>query len=90
MTMNHSENDLLALFETGHEALKAERLLKDAHVPLRLVPAPPGLSTGCALALRFPAAKRRSVAAVLDDGNVQVKQLFRYEGGSWLPADPAA
>lgn len=80
-----SENDLLlAMFETGHEALKAEKLLKQAGIPLRMVPAPPGLSTGCALAVRFPADALRDFQSVLAEDGLQAKHIFRSEGDAWV------
>lgn len=84
MKTNLSENDLLAMFETGHEALKAEKLLKQADIPLRMVPAPPGLATGCALAICFGEDRRPSFEAVLAAAGLQAKQLLRRHNDAWI------
>lgn len=81
-----SENDLLALFETGHEVLKAEKVLKQADIQLRLLPAPAGLATGCALAIRFEAVLRRTVEEALEAEDLHPKAIYRREQDHWQVA----
>ncbi len=81
-----SETDLLALFETGHEVLKAEKVLKQANISMRLLPAPAGLATGCALAILFAAEQRPSFEAELSAAGVPQKALFRKVQDIWSAA----
>jgi hypothetical protein len=81
-----SEADLLALFETGHEVLKAEKVLKQANIALRLLPAPAGLATGCALAIRFAADQRPAFEAELSAAGVPPKIIYRKEQDGWSVA----
>lgn len=78
-----SENDLLALFETSHEVLKAEQVLKQANITMRLLPAPAGLATGCALAIRFAAEQRPSFEAELSAAGVPPKLIYRKDQDHW-------
>lgn len=81
-----SDKDLLALFETGHEVLKAEKLLKQAAVSLRLLPAPAGLATGCTLAIRFEAIDRDIFLKTLAREGLQPKSIYRKIEDGWLVA----
>ncbi|ABA88971.1 protein of unknown function DUF3343 [Syntrophotalea carbinolica DSM 2380] len=81
-----SETDLLALFETGHEVLKAEKVLKQADIQLRLLPAPAGLATGCTLAIRFEAVQRQAVEKALEAEELRPKAIYRREQDRWQVA----
>ncbi len=81
-----SDEHLLALFETGHEVLKAEKVLKQANIAMRLLPVPAGLATGCALAIRFAKEQRLSFEAELTAAGVPPKAIFRKDQDAWSAA----
>jgi hypothetical protein len=81
-----ADNHLLALFETGHKVLKAEKILKQAGIKIRLIPAPSGLSKGCTLAIRFQNADRRAFEKVLAESETTPESIYRKEREDWLAA----
>ena len=55
----------VALFLSVHHALRAEKLLKKAEIPCKLIPVPRHLSTDCGVCLRFAPALRQRIEMVL-------------------------
>lgn len=53
--------ELILIFRGTHQVLSAEKHLKKAGVPMRLIPAPRRLSSDCGLAIRiFPPARNKA------------------------------
>lgn len=74
--------DGLITFFASHHAMRAERLLTLAGIPVRLIPGPREVSPSCGIALRFPLGSRGEVELHLTRGRVQVEQILSYpEGG---------
>jgi hypothetical protein len=59
------EGDYVAIFNSVHRVMKAEKLLKGENLPILLIPAPRALSADCGLAIRYAAADREQVEALL-------------------------
>ncbi|HFD39445.1 MAG TPA: DUF3343 domain-containing protein [Anaerolineae bacterium] len=55
----------VVLFASTAHALRAEKVLTQAGVPIKLIPTPRQFSTDCGLALRFEAAAAERVEAAL-------------------------
>jgi hypothetical protein len=55
----------VALFRSVHHALLAEKLLKEAGIPCKLIPIPRNLSSDCGVCLRFDAPFRPWVEEAL-------------------------
>ena len=66
----------VALFLSVSHALRAERLLKEAGIPCKLIPVPRHLSSDCGVCLRFEPLLRPQIEAALRD---------RVETGAILP-----
>ncbi|MBP1728654.1 MAG: hypothetical protein H6Q56_1027, partial [Deltaproteobacteria bacterium] len=59
------EGDYVAIFNSVHRVMKAEKLLKGEKLPMLLIPAPRVLSSDCGLALRYAAVDRERIEALL-------------------------
>jgi len=64
------EGGALVLFETTHEAMKADRVLRDAGVQVRLVAPPMTLRQGCDLAVEFNLLERLLLERTIDISNI--------------------
>ncbi len=71
------------LFYTTSAAFRAERLLRDAGLPSKLIPTPRELSSDCGLALQFDWDERTAVEGVLQQARVE------YIALSPLPPPPS-
>ena len=74
------DKDLVAIFNSIHRVLKAEKLLKEADVDFLLIPVPRQLSSDCGLALRISPEHRQAVFAVLKANDLEPVELYRKEG----------
>jgi hypothetical protein len=61
----------VVLFLSVHHALRAEKLLKAADIPCKLIPVPRHLSSDCGVCLRFDSSLRSRIEAVLT-GSVEI------------------
>lgn len=57
-------------FTSTHQAMAAEDALLEAGVPLEVVPAPPGTSAGCGLALRVRNSDLQTAERILAERGV--------------------
>jgi hypothetical protein len=57
----------VVLFLSVQHALRAEKLLKEAEIPCKLIPVPRHLSSDCGVCLRFEPRLRPRVEAALRD-----------------------
>lgn len=55
----------VVLFESVSHALRAEKIIKAENIPCKLIPVPRQLSSDCGVCLRFSAAHKDQVQAVL-------------------------
>ncbi len=74
-------DDLVAIFHSIHRVMKAEKVLKQAHVDTLLIPAPRQLSSDCGLAIRYPETLRETVGAVLEREGLRPEELYLYRDG---------
>jgi len=80
------DKDLVAIFNSIHRVLKAEKLLKEAGAEFLLIPVPRQLSSDCGLALRIAPEHRRDVFAVLAANDLEPAELYRKEGDVFRPS----
>lgn len=71
-----ADNERIALFNSPTRVMKAERLLRKAGIPCRMVPAPREVAEGCALALRFAIADQEIIFSALAAVDLLPKRLF--------------
>jgi hypothetical protein len=57
----------VVLFESVSHALQAEKIIKAANIPCKLIPVPRQLSSDCGVCMRFSAAHQEQVEAALTE-----------------------
>ncbi len=80
------ELDGVITFFASHHAMRAERVLKEAGIPVRLVPGPRELSPSCGVALRFPHSHAAQVEKLLRAACVTVEMIVHHPEASQTPA----
>ncbi len=76
-----AEGDRIALFNSPTRVMKAEKLLRRAGLPCRLIPAPRKIAEGCALALRFSPADQPAIFRELASANLAPRRLYVNKQG---------
>ncbi|MDW7712474.1 MAG: DUF3343 domain-containing protein [Deferrisomatales bacterium] len=77
------ERDAILIFHSIHRVMKAEKVLKNAGLDVRLMPVPRQLSSDCGLSLAFRFADREEVAHLLDENGCRYEELHAREGESY-------
>lgn len=78
-----SEGDYVAIFNSIHRVMKAEKMLKERGYPIMLIPAPRALSSDCGLAIRYGAADRESVESLLAELDLFPGEIHRKSGAGY-------
>jgi len=65
--MTQKESTGVVLFESVSHALRAEKLIKAAQIPCKLIPVPRHLSSDCGVCLRFNMDAKDQVENILQD-----------------------
>lgn len=79
-----NESDFVAIFNSVHKVMKAEKLLKKESIRMLLIPAPRSLSSDCGLAIRYGAAERARLEAVLAAAALLPAEIFVKEGAQFV------
>ena len=78
-----NDGDYVAIFNSIHRVLKAEKLLKGERLPMLLIPVPRSLSSVCGLAIRYAAADRQAVEGVLAGADLLPEEIYVKEAGEY-------
>lgn len=81
------EGDYVAIFNSIHRVMEAERLLKDRKLKILLIPAPRALAADCGLAIRYAEDIRGEVEAVLAEAGLLPRDLYRKSGEEFEKVD---
>lgn len=73
------DGEYVAIFNSIHRVMKAEKLLKEQKLPILLIPVPRALASDCGLAIRYGAADRERVEMVLAAAGVAPEEVYRKE-----------
>jgi hypothetical protein len=79
------EGDFVAIFQSMHRVLKAEKILKQEAAAFLLIPTPRELSSACGLAIRFEAGNRERIETILQREDVVPKELFIKKSEGYHP-----
>lgn len=79
-----SDGDYVAIFNSVHRVMKAEKLLKERGKQILLIPAPRALSSDCGLAIRYAAEDRDEVEGVLREAELVPEEIFIKAGESYV------
>lgn len=74
------EGDYVAIFNSVHKVMKAEKLLKKESIPMLLIPAPRSLSSDCGLAIRYGATERDQLEAILSAASLLPEEIYLKSG----------
>jgi hypothetical protein len=69
--------DYVAIFQSIHRVMKAEKHLKRAKVEILLIPAPRQLTSDCGLAIRYSESVRSEVLDILDVEDLKPAEVYR-------------
>jgi hypothetical protein len=78
------EGDLVAIFNSIHRVMKAEKLLKERRQEMLLIPVPRSLASDCGLAIRYAEADHQRIFAVLAEADLLPEQLYRFSEGAFV------
>jgi len=81
-----NEGDFVAIFNSIHRVMKAEKMLKERKLPILLIPAPRALTSDCGLAIRYAAADREAVEKLLRDAGLIPEEVWVKSGERFLEA----
>jgi putative Se/S carrier protein len=74
------DGDYVAIFNSVHRVMEAERLLKDQKLKIMTIPAPRELAADCGLAIRYAEEIRGEVEGVLAQAGLMPRNLYRKSG----------
>ena len=77
------DGDYVAIFNSVHRVMEAERLLKDRKLKMLLIPAPRELAADCGLAIRYAEDVRDEVEALLAEAGLLPQDLYRRSGETY-------
>ena len=79
-----SEGDYVAIFNSVHRVMQAEKLLKERRLTILLIPAPRTLQSDCGLALRYAAADRAAVEDALSEEKLIPEEIYLKTGEDYV------
>jgi hypothetical protein len=79
-----NDGDYVAIFNSIHRVMEAEKLLKAKQLKILLIPAPRALAADCGLAIRYAEEIRGEVEAALAEVNLLPRELYRKQGEEFL------
>lgn len=74
------DGDYIAIFNSIHRVMEAERLLKDRQLKIILIPAPRAVAADCGLAIRYSEDLRPEVEGVLAAAGLMPREVYRKFG----------
>lgn len=84
------EGDYVAIFNSVYKVMKAEKLLKKESIQMLLIPAPRSLSSDCGLAIRYAAADRERLEAILAAAALLPEEIFLKSGEHFVRVNSLA
>ncbi|MBI1920715.1 MAG: DUF3343 domain-containing protein [Geobacter sp.] len=77
------DGDYVAIFNSVHRVMKAEKLLKEQRLPILLIPAPRALRADCGLAIRYADADRQAVEGHLVKAGLAPEEIYVKRAGEY-------
>lgn len=72
--------DGVLIFHSIHKVMKAEKILKDNGVEVKLMPVPRSLSSDCGLSLEFPLSVNEKVKGFLEEQACIPEEIYEKKG----------
>lgn len=67
----------VVLFYTTSAVMRAEKLLLEEGLSIKLIPTPRQFSSDCGIALRFDWSQREQLKSILDAASVEIDAIHR-------------
>ncbi|HEY6837885.1 MAG TPA: DUF3343 domain-containing protein [Geobacteraceae bacterium] len=77
------QGEYVAIFNSIHRVLKAEKLLKGRRFQILLIPVPRLLSSDCGLAIRYTDEERAVVEGALAEAGLLPEETYVRDGESY-------
>ncbi len=77
------DQDYVAIFNSIHRVMEAERLLKGKHLKILLIPAPRALASDCGLAIRYAEEIRGEVEGALAEAGLMPHDVYKKNGDQY-------
>jgi hypothetical protein len=81
------DGDLVALFNSIHRVMKAEKVLKEMGVNFLLIPAPRALKSDCGLAIRYSQGDRQKIEDILQETGLAPEEIYRKSGEDFIKVE---
>ena len=85
-----NDGDFVAIFNSIHRVMKAEKTLKELRLPILLIPVPRTLASDCGLALRYAAADREAVEGALVGAGLAPEEIYVRQGEEYVKVPDAS
>jgi hypothetical protein len=79
-----NDGEYVAIFNSIHRVMKAEKTLKGLRLPILLIPAPRVLTAECGLAIRYAAADRAAVEGTLEEAGLTPEDIYVKRGEEYV------
>lgn len=76
--------EYVAIFNSIHRVMKAEKTLKELRLPILLIPAPRTLVSDCGLAIRYGEGDRTRVEEALTEAGVSPEEIYVKTGEEYV------
>ena len=86
--MPEREPNAIAVFESIHHVLAAERAFHDQGLWCDLVPAPRAISSDCGMVLEFHTSERVPARTLLMDPRLRLKGIYLPSAGGFVQWNP--
>ncbi len=78
------DGEYVAIFNSSHRVMKAEKLLKERRLAILLIPAPRTLKSDCGLALRYSEEAREGVLQTLAEEDLAPEEIYVKKGDKYV------
>lgn len=78
------DGDYVAVFNSIHRVMKAEKILKQKKAAILLIPVPRALHSDCGLAIRYEAALQQEVYSILAEEELLPAELYLKQNGQFI------
>ncbi|MFK5927152.1 MAG: DUF3343 domain-containing protein [Desulfuromusa sp.] len=77
------DGDCVAIFHSVHRVMKAEKILKERHLDILLIPAPRLLIADCGMAIRYPYKLHSEVRQALAESAMPMAEVWLMQTGKY-------
>ncbi len=78
-----NDGEYVAIFNSIHRVMKAEKTLKELRLPILLIPAPRALASECGLAIRYAEVDRAAVEGALAEAGLTPEEIYVKQGAEY-------